>query len=92
MKIFKDYPIFLIKMNKIATLFSLLLLSSNIRAEQSDTIPATNTTLCNCDIEKYDNMMLGILILSFGAFFLSCYSIFVSWRNYRRTGYAMITN
>ena len=79
-------------MNKIVTLFSLLLLSSNIRAESPDTIPATNTTLCNCDIEKYDNMMVGVIILSFGALFLSCYSIFFSWRNYTRSGYAVITN
>ena len=79
-------------MNKIATLFSLLFLSSNIRAESPDTIPATNATLCNCDMTQYDNTMISIIILSFCALFLSCYSIFFSWRNYRRTGYTVITN
>ena len=79
-------------MNMIATLFSLLFLSFNVGAESLDTLSATNTTLCNCDIEKYDNMMVSVIVLSFGALFLSCYSIFFSWRNYRRTGYTMITN
>mgnify|MGYP004211253803 CR=1 FL=1 len=79
-------------MNKLTTIFSLLFLSFNMGVESSDTIPATNTTLCKCDIEKYDNMMISVIILSFGALFLSCYSIFFSWRNYRRTGYAVITN
>ena len=76
----------------IATLFSLLFLSFNVGAESLDTLSATNTTLCNCDIEKYDNMMVSVIVLSFGSLFLSCYSIFFSWRNYRRTGYTVITN
>ena len=79
-------------MNKIATLFSLLFLSFSMGAESLETLSATNTTLCNCDIEKYENMMVSVIVLLFGALFLSCYSIFFSWRNYRRTGYALITN
>jgi len=79
-------------MNKITTLFSLLFLSFNVEAESLDTLSATNVTLCNCDMTQYDNTMISVIILSFGALFLSCYSIFFSWRNYRRTGYTLITN
>ena len=79
-------------MNKIATLFSLLFLSFSMGAESLETLSATNTTLCNCDMTQYENAVISSLVLSFGAFFLSCYSIFFSWRSYRRAGYAVITN
>ena len=79
-------------MNKLSTLFSLLLLSSTIRAEPSDTISTTNTTLCNCDMEQYDHIITGILILSIVSLALSSWSMYFIGKATEGHGYNMITN
>ena len=80
-------------MNTFLLLFSFINISYSYSIiEDNNTIPSTNTTLCNCNVSLYENTILSIFLITLGSLFLSFYSISISWRSYRRRDYTIIQN
>ncbi len=80
-------------MNTFILLFLFINLSYSYRIiEDNNTIPSTNTTLCNCNVSLYESTILSIFLITLGSLFLSFYSISLSWRSYMRRDYSNIQN